>query len=109
MARGTLQWLASWMRRGPIRTEAPDVVQKVRILEVSPAIPNDTLAFGPEFPEAYGLKSASCWITPRRMPGMRRSAARLSSWTGIDTATDEEYIRPQNGEAVGLTLEDLGQ
>ena len=36
--------------RANIRTEAPDVMQKVRVLAVSSAIPNDTLAFGPEFP-----------------------------------------------------------
>src|SRR4030095_1962120 len=36
--------------RANIRTEAPDVMQKVRILAVSQAIPNDTLSFGPEFP-----------------------------------------------------------
>jgi phosphonate transport system substrate-binding protein len=36
--------------RANIRTEAPDVMQKVRILAVSAAIPNDTLSFGPEFP-----------------------------------------------------------
>ena len=36
--------------RANIRTEAPDVIQKVRILAISPAIPNDTLSFGPDFP-----------------------------------------------------------
>ena len=36
--------------RANIRAEAPDVIQKVRILAVSDAIPNDTMAFGPEFP-----------------------------------------------------------
>src|SRR5215208_7412033 len=36
--------------RANVRTEAPDVVQKVRILAVSNAIPNDTLSFSPEFP-----------------------------------------------------------
>jgi ABC-type phosphate/phosphonate transport system substrate-binding protein len=28
----------------------PDVVQKLRILMISPDIPNDTLSFGPDFP-----------------------------------------------------------
>ncbi|MCK7522712.1 MAG: PhnD/SsuA/transferrin family substrate-binding protein [Ignavibacteriales bacterium] len=36
--------------RANIRTEAPDVIQKVRVLAISPAIHNDTLSFGPEFP-----------------------------------------------------------
>ena len=36
--------------RGNIRTEAPDVIQEVRILTLSAPIPNDTLSFAPEFP-----------------------------------------------------------
>ncbi len=36
--------------RANIREASPDVIQKVRILMISPAIPNDTLSFGPEFP-----------------------------------------------------------
>ena len=34
-----------------IREEAPDVVQKVRILDITPEIPNDTMSWSPEFPE----------------------------------------------------------
>src|SRR3990172_1944506 len=36
--------------RANIREEFPDVAQKVRILSLSPDIPNDTLSFSPEFP-----------------------------------------------------------
>ncbi|MCJ7715980.1 MAG: phosphate/phosphite/phosphonate ABC transporter substrate-binding protein, partial [Anaerolineales bacterium] len=38
--------------RTTIATEAPDVIQKVRILALSKEIPNDTLSFSPDFPEA---------------------------------------------------------
>jgi phosphate/phosphite/phosphonate ABC transporter binding protein len=37
--------------RQTIREEAPDVIQKVRILAISPEIPNDTMSWSPEFPE----------------------------------------------------------
>ena len=37
--------------RAAISEEAPDVVQKVRILALSPEIPNDTMSFSPDFPE----------------------------------------------------------
>ncbi len=37
--------------RRNIRSEAPDVVQKVKIIGLSDRIPNDGMAFGPEFPE----------------------------------------------------------
>ncbi len=37
---------------GPVCVrKRPDVVQKVKILALSPAIPNDTLSFSPDFPE----------------------------------------------------------
>ena len=36
--------------RRNIREEAPDVVQKVKIIGLTDAIPNDGLAFGPDFP-----------------------------------------------------------
>jgi phosphonate transport system substrate-binding protein len=36
--------------RRAVRETAPDVVDKVRILGISAAIPNDTLSFGPDFP-----------------------------------------------------------
>ncbi len=36
--------------RRNIREEAPDVVSKVKIVGLTEAIPNDGLAFGPEFP-----------------------------------------------------------
>jgi phosphonate transport system substrate-binding protein len=37
--------------RRDIREEAPDVIQQVRILALSDPIPNDTMSFGPDFPE----------------------------------------------------------
>ena len=36
--------------RASVRETAPDVMEQVRILTLSPQIPNDTLSFGPEFP-----------------------------------------------------------
>ena len=37
--------------RAAILTEAPDVIQKVKILGLSAEIPNDTMSFSPDFPE----------------------------------------------------------
>ena len=36
--------------RASARNDAPDIIQKVRILTISDGIPNDTLSFGPDFP-----------------------------------------------------------
>jgi phosphonate transport system substrate-binding protein len=38
--------------RAAVREEFPDVVQKVRILDISPELPNDTMSFSPDFPDA---------------------------------------------------------
>ena len=71
----------------------PDVMQKVRILAVSQAIPNDTLSFGPEFPaevraqieEALvAFAETEAWVTSI-------GSADFYGWSGIDAATDAEY------------------
>jgi phosphonate transport system substrate-binding protein len=37
--------------RSGVTDEAPDVIQQVRILAISPKIPNDAMTFGSQFPE----------------------------------------------------------
>ncbi len=98
--------------RAAIRTEAPDVVQKVRILTLSPAIPNDTLSFGPEFPEDLRAQIEEALVAFAQTDAWNESIGSQDfyGWTGLVSATDEEYdfVRKMV-EAVGLTLEDLGQ
>lgn len=95
-----------------IREEAPDVIQKVRILAISPGIPNDTLSFGPEFPPETRAAIETALV---EFAGTEDWANSIGSsdfygWTGIDLATDAEYdfIR-QMVEVTGLTLEGLGE
>jgi phosphate/phosphite/phosphonate ABC transporter binding protein len=108
---GRLDWRVLDARAG-LREEAPDVVQKVRILAISPPIPNDTLSFGPDFPpdlrdqivEAlFAFSETEAW-------GESIGNPDFYDWTAIQPATDEEYdfVR-QMVEAVGLTLENLGE
>ena len=96
--------------RANVRTELPDVVQKVRILAVSPAIPNDTLSFGPEFPADVRsqIEKALVDFSKTEAWGTSIGSTDFYGWSGIDPATDEEYdfIR-QMVEATGKTLEDL--
>lgn len=98
--------------RAAIRTEAPDVVQKVRILTLSPAIPNDTLSFGPDFPEDLRAQIEEALIAFSQTDTWDESIGSQDfyGWTGLEPATDEEYdfVRKMV-EAVGLTLEDLGK
>ncbi len=79
--------------RANIRTEAPDVMQKVRILAVSAAIPNDTLSFGPEFPADIRTKISDALVAFAQTDAWAQSigSADFYGWSGIAPATDAEY------------------
>jgi len=79
--------------RANVRTEAPDVVQKVRILAVSNAIPNDTLSFGPEFPAEVRTQIEEALLAFAETEAWDTSigSSDFYGWSGIDPATDAEY------------------
>jgi multiple sugar transport system substrate-binding protein len=98
--------------RAGLREEAPDVVQRVRILAISPEIPNDTLSFGPEFPADLREQISTALVAFAETEAWDESIGSQDfyGWTGINPAADEEYdIVRQMIELAGLTLEDLGQ
>jgi len=98
--------------RRNIREEAPDVMQKVRILAISPAIPNDTLSFGPEFPAETRAQIEEALIAFATTEEWAASIGNQDfyGWTGINPATDEEYdfVRLMV-EAAGISMENYGQ
>jgi phosphonate transport system substrate-binding protein len=79
--------------RANIRTDAPDVIQKVRILAVSPAIPNDTLSFGPEFPADLRQQISDALVAFAATDAWATSigSSDFYGWSGIAPATDAEY------------------
>lgn len=79
--------------RANIRTEAPDVMQKVRILAVSAAIPNDTLSFGPEFPADVRaqIEEALLAFAETEAWGTSIGSSDFYGWSGIAPAEDSEY------------------
>jgi phosphonate transport system substrate-binding protein len=79
--------------RANVRTEAPDVMQKVRILAVSQAIPNDTLAFGPEFPADLRTQIEDALVAFSETDAWNESIGNpdFYGWSGIAPATDAEY------------------
>ena len=93
--------------RANIRTEAPDVMQKVRILAVSAAIPNDTLSFGPEFPADVRAQIEEALLAFAESEAWDTSigSADFYGWSGIAPAEDAEYdmVRAMV-EASGYTL-----
>jgi phosphonate transport system substrate-binding protein len=98
--------------RAGLREEAPDVIQKVRILTLSADIPNDTLSFSPEFPAALREQIATALVEFAQTEAWNESIGNQDfyGWTGINPASDEEYdVVRQMIELSGLTLEGLGQ
>lgn len=79
--------------RANVRTEAPDVMQKVRILAVSQAIPNDTLSFGPEFPADLRAQIEEALVAFAETDAWDESIGNpdFYGWSGIAPATDAEY------------------
>jgi len=97
-------------------TEAPDIMQQVKILTISPEIPNDTLSFGPDFPpdlraqieEALVAFAAECETDENCAWNSSIGDQDFYGWTGIEPATDAEYDTLRTVvETAGIQLEDL--
>jgi len=83
------------------------VMQKVRILAVSAAIPNDTLSFGPDFPADVRTQIEDALVAFAQTEEWKTSigSADFYGWSGIDAATDAEYDMVRNMvQATGYTI-----
>ena len=81
-----------------------------RLLSLTEAIPNDTLSFGPEFPEELRGQIEDALVAFAETDAWVDSIGNedFYGWSGIEPAADAEYdvIRLMVEEA-GITLEDL--
>jgi phosphate/phosphite/phosphonate ABC transporter binding protein len=101
--------------RQTIRQEAPDVIQKVRILDISNEIPNDTMSWSPEFPEELKepivqaiydyLASDACQVDEALI-----CSEDFYGWNAASPIYDENFdgVRILM-EAQGITLENIGE
>lgn len=101
--------------RASITDQAPDVIQKVRILDISNEIPNDTMSWSPEFPEELKetivqaiidfLASDACQVEETLICDQN-----FYGWTAAGPIFDENFdgIRILM-EAQGITLENIGE
>jgi basic membrane protein A len=98
--------------RSAITEEAPDVVQKVRILGLTPEIPNDTMSFSPQFPTDLKQKIMDAVIAFIGTDACAQSLCneKFYNWTGAAPIYDENFdgIRIMM-EAQGITLENIGK
>jgi phosphonate transport system substrate-binding protein len=95
--------------RRTIAGEHPDVVQKVKILTLSDPIPNDTLAFSPDFPSEIQEAIVQA-IRDLSQANPRRFAKVFAaySWSGVVDTNDAEFESArQLVNMLGLSQEDL--
>ncbi|MFL7893059.1 MAG: phosphate/phosphite/phosphonate ABC transporter substrate-binding protein [Anaerolineales bacterium] len=101
--------------RASITEQAPDVIQKVRILAISNEIPNDTMSWSPEFPEELKEPIVQAIIDYLESPACQEREETICSqdfygWTAAEPIYDENFdgIRILM-EQQGITLENIGE
>ncbi|MDK1026862.1 MAG: phosphate/phosphite/phosphonate ABC transporter substrate-binding protein [Actinomycetota bacterium] len=95
--------------RRNIREEAPDVIQKVKIIELSQPIPNDTVSFSPDLPEDVREKFIAAMVDfAANDPEQFAIAFDAYSWSGLALTDDSEFdfIRSLIQD-LGLSVDDL--
>ncbi len=95
--------------RRNIREENPDVIQKVKIVTLSDPIPNDGMAFGPEFPADLKTQIVDAMIAfADSDPETFATAFDAYSWSGVAPTEDSDFdsIRALL-QALGFSLSDF--
>jgi phosphonate transport system substrate-binding protein len=97
--------------RSAVAEQAPDVVEAVRILTISDPIPNDTMSFGPEFPDELREEIYNALVEFSETDRWAESALGSDdgySWTSLERVEDDVFnsVR-QQFEILGLTEEDV--
>jgi phosphonate transport system substrate-binding protein len=97
-------------------TDAPDIIQEVKILSISSAIPNDTMSFGPDFPadirtlieEAMVAFAAECEDNEDCLWNQSIGHPDFYEWTSLAPAADADYDQLRKVvETAGIELDDL--
>lgn len=96
--------------RANVRETAPDIVEEVKILRLSAPIPNDTLSFGPEFPEELRQQIIDTLIAFSETEEWAQSIGSedFYGWSSLEPISDATYdiVRGQF-EVLGLTEADV--
>lgn len=96
--------------RNNVRETAPDIIDAVKILRLSAPIPNDTLSFGPEFPEDLQNQIVDALIAFAATDSWKQSIGSedFYGWSGIERVPASLYdiVRGQF-DILGLTEDDI--
>ena len=91
-----------------VRSVAPDIMQKVRVMALSDAIPNDCLAFGPDFPAGVRAQIEEALIAFKDTEGWELSLGEFYAWDDMRPATDSDYdIVREYVEGAGYSMDDI--
>ena len=96
--------------RQTIREEAPDVVQEVRILDITHEIPNDTMSFSPEFPNYLKqvVMDAIIEYIDSEACSQTLCSENHYNWTGASPISDVNFDGVRLWvEFYNITLDDL--
>ncbi len=96
--------------RANVRETAPDIIDQVKVLRLSAPIPNDTLSFGPDFPEEVRTQIVDALIAFSETEAWAQSIGSddFYGWSSISPIDDSTYdiVRGQF-DVLGLTEEDV--
>jgi basic membrane protein A len=96
--------------RTAVMETAPDIFQKVRILMLTDAIPNDTMSFGPDFPDELRVQIMDALVEFTASEACLESICsdQFYNWTGLEPIEDSGYdpIRMLI-KGLGYTEEDI--
>jgi phosphonate transport system substrate-binding protein len=72
---------------------APDIFEKVRILELTDPIPNDTMSFSPDFPDELKAELIPALVAFTASEACLESICsdQFYNWTGLDPIEDSAY------------------
>ncbi len=96
--------------RANVRETAPDIIDQVKVLRLSAPIPNDTLSFGPDFPEELRTEIVDALLAFSETEAWANSIGSedFYGWSSIAPIDDSTYdiVRGQF-DVLGLTEEDV--
>lgn len=96
--------------RASVVSTAPDVVQKVRILQIGEKIPNDSVSFGPDFPQGLRTRIMNALVIFASSDACAESICsdQFYNWTGVDPVGDSFYDPVRKLiDVLGYTEEDI--
>jgi phosphonate transport system substrate-binding protein len=110
---GSAMWCGGYRIRDArsasgVRSVAPDAMQATRIIALSDAIPNDNLAFGPDFPPDIRKQIEEALLAFKETEGWDQSIGDFYTWEDVRPTTDSEYDLVRDYiEGAGYSMDDI--